>query len=141
MIKAVKGNYPQWMITPDDPVSPFGQYEETVRKVYEKRGRYWGDVYWLGFRNVLFGLAYEWKPAWLKRMKSYEDMPTEKTTFLMVTTVKLFDLREYTINLGLFSLILGNKLSPIHNGKKDPVRAINMDGRPVFSIRINNGDK
>lgn len=71
---AIWGKYPSWMVTPDDPVSPFGSgttkgasNEPTVRKVYAKFGRYIGDVYWLAWRNSGYGLAYAAKPDWLKR--------------------------------------------------------------------------
>lgn len=60
--------YPWWMITPDDLPSHgphFGYYEATVRKVYERFGKRIGDFYWLGWRNVLYGLRYRLKPAFL----------------------------------------------------------------------------
>lgn len=72
LLYAIRGKYPWWMVTPDDPVSPFGSgttptasNEPTVRKVYEKFGRYIGDVYWLAWRNSFYGLRLSFKPAWL----------------------------------------------------------------------------
>jgi len=62
------------MVTPDDPVSPFGSgttpgasYEATQVKIYERFGRYIGDCVWLGWRNSGYGVSYYTKPDWLKR--------------------------------------------------------------------------
>jgi hypothetical protein len=68
------GRYPWWMVTPDDPVSPFGSgttpgasREPTQMAVYERFGRAVGDFVWLGWRNSGYGIAYWLKPDFLKR--------------------------------------------------------------------------
>ena len=139
---AIRGKYPDWMVTPDDPVSPFGQYEATVKKVYEKYGRFVGDVYWLAFRNRMFGLAYKWKPAFLKGVVDYNTLRThrqrldykyfsvQKTTLL---AEKLY--HEHIFQLGPVYLITGWKISPLHDDKHIIRNPVNMDGRPTFSFR------
>lgn len=73
---AIKGKYPPLMLTPDDPVSPFGSgttpgasREPTQMAVYRRFGRYIGDVVWLAWRNGGYGIAYWLKPDWLKDPK------------------------------------------------------------------------
>lgn len=48
----------RWMETPDDPL-PGGQYEPTVKRIYDKFGEYVGNVYWL-WRNRAYRLARIW---------------------------------------------------------------------------------
>lgn len=74
LVAAVRGKYPWWMVTPDDRVPPFGcgttpgaSYERSQVRLYERFGRYVGDVVWLGWRNAGYGLSYWLKPDFLKR--------------------------------------------------------------------------
>lgn len=48
----------RWMETPDDPL-PGGQYEPTVKRIYDKFGEYIGNVYWL-WRNRAYRLSRRW---------------------------------------------------------------------------------
>lgn len=55
----IRGNLPKflsWLETPDERL-PGGLYEETVKKVYDKYGKYVCSWYWLGLRNQLMGFA------------------------------------------------------------------------------------
>jgi hypothetical protein len=140
---AIRGKYPWWMVTPDDQVSPFGQYEETVRKVYEKYGRWAGDTYWLGVRNRMYGLAYKWKIPELKGVTDYSNLLTHKQRLdYPHFSIQKIDLilngkiyREHTIQLGPVYLIFGWKLNPVHSDKHIPRKEVNMDARPTFSFR------
>jgi hypothetical protein len=152
-IYAIKGRYPWWALTPDDPTSPFGQYEPTVREVYEAFGRYVGDVYWLAWRNSGFGYAYSQKPAWLKDPSiRYRDLQIYRDEELNTIILRSPDgtiLRERTIRLGPLYLIYGHRLKPIWDAyceeiKQEqqglpllgrPLKHPNMDGRPIISIR------
>lgn len=55
----VRGDLPWWLswFETFDERLPGGMYEPTVRKVYARVGRYWCSVYWLAWRNRMFGLA------------------------------------------------------------------------------------
>jgi hypothetical protein len=75
-IFAIWGKYPPLMVTPDDPVSPFGSgttkgasVEPTQMAIYKRFGRWVGDVIWLGWRNSGYGIAYYLKPDWMKDPK------------------------------------------------------------------------
>lgn len=134
---AIRGKYPSILLTPDDTVSPFGQYEETVRKVYGRFGKVVGDWYWLGVRNRLMGLSYRLKPAGLKGLSDYSSLDIERlgNTVVLKLDGKIY--KEKNTRIGPFTLISGWRLTPIYNTIREgnPVRAINMDGRPIFSIR------
>jgi hypothetical protein len=140
---ARKGRYAWWAITPDDPfamgapVPHFGHYEPRVRAVYARYGRFWGDLYWLGFRNVAYGLAYRWKPQWLKGPQDYSRMPFAVRFWGPVRLTLLYKLWEAEVELGLVKIIVGSKLSPIVNYDPSVARSrpINMDGRPTLSLR------
>lgn len=130
---------PWWLTTPDDPVSPYGLYEPAVFRVYERYGKFAGDYYWLAFRNSLYGLAYYLKPDWLKRLEvPYSDLAMCRIDgkWFELITVDGADW-ELTVHLGQLVLIMGRRLSPIWNNEPGKLpRAINMDGRPIFSIRF-----
>jgi hypothetical protein len=138
---AVRGKYPQWLLTPDDPVSPFGQYEETVRKVYARWGRYVGDLYWLGWRNKLFGLSYKWKPDWLKSGTKYDFIRKHisREQYGPLTVYSLHWVEWYylvQVDLGLFAMLWGHRIDNIYHSEEGrTVRHPNMDGRPTFTFR------
>lgn len=106
-IFAIWGKYPPLMVTPDDPVSPFGSgttpgasREPTQMKLYERFGRYIGDVVWLGWRNGGYGVAYYCKPDWLKRPGiRYMDLTIDDQRFPPVRWDKELD-REIPPGLG-----------------------------------------
>lgn len=134
-IFAIGGRYPWWMVTPDDPVSPFGRYEATTRAVYERFGRYAGDVYWLAWRNVLFGLAYKLKPAKYKALQNYSHLERSAVQRGRVTTFIVDGLPLWQINLGPFELLAGWM---VRGAVLDPHtirQPVNMEFRPVFSPR------
>lgn len=152
---AIKGNYPPLMLTPDDPVSPFGADEPTMVWIYKHWGRWWGDVIWLGWRNSGYGVAYYCKPYWLKDPAiRYLDLTIVDERIDKVGTIWLRNpdnswLWETTRKKWIFYLITGYRLRPILDAQleekqrvKDglepigrPVKKINMDGRRIFTIR------
>lgn len=134
-------------VTPDDPVSPYGQYEPKVRWVYDHFGRFIGDWYWLGIRNSAYGLAYKWKPQVLKNREggTYEGLHMVKWQDGNTRTIKLFGPEVYTetcMSFGIFHIIYGYRLRPVYDTMMSdlPVRHLNMDGRPIFSIRFGKDD-
>jgi hypothetical protein len=142
---AIKGKYPEALVTPDDPVSPFGQYEERVRKVYEKAGKYIGDVYWLGFRNTLYGLKYKHKIPGLVGLTDYTYLMTNKQVIhYKNVSITKYDLllegeiyTQHTIRLWKLYIMFGHKIDSIHNDKFTPRQPVNMEGRPFFTLRTN----
>jgi len=156
---AIRGKYPWWMVTPDDPVSPFGSgttpgasTEKSQMRLYEKFGRYVGDVVWLGWRNSAYGYAYSQKPDWLKDPSiKYEELDiwgTEnKEVYLRQPDGSV--LWEKTRRLGPFRLITGHRLTPILSGSNENKKRLeqgleraprpwghpNMDARPIISLR------
>jgi hypothetical protein len=161
---AIKGNYPWWMITPDDQVSPFGSgttktasVEPTQMGIYRLFGRYVGDVVWLGWRNSGYGYSYSQKPEWLKNPDiKYETLSitlTErgrKKVFALDQPDGTF-LTETQYKFGPFVLLFGYRIEPIYNGcmeNRDYIAKYpqdgrlprpgfhpNMDGRPIISLR------
>jgi hypothetical protein len=129
---------PWWMVTPDDPVSPFGKYEAGVVAVYQRWGKFVGDWYWLGLRNALYGLAYRWKPDFLKGLPfpyAQLRMTYLDRRFYRLIRVDRADF-ELTLKLGPIVAILGRRLSPIWDNVPGQIpRPINMDARPIFSMR------
>ena len=156
---AIRGKYPWWMLTPDDPVSPFGSgttptasTEHTQMKIYERFGRYIGDVVWLGWRNSGYGYAYSLKPEWLKDPSiKYEDLKIEGIPDQEVRLLQPDGswITEKTHRLGPFRLIVGHRLTPILNGHLENKMRLrqgleraprpgfhpNMDARPIVSLR------
>lgn len=167
MWQARSGRYSWWLDTPDDPfvageLAPhYGAYEESVRRVYARWGRYWGDVYWLGVRNRLIGLAAHWRPRWLDHVKTYRSvqsgMVVESGRFVTfyqfnpLITDEAFSamlaelgawpweldyLECWVIDFRLFAVIAGSRIDNIWHADPDaPVRHPNVDGRPTFTFR------
>ncbi len=135
LLLAIVGRYPAWLVTPDDPESPFGKYEPTVREVYARFGRYLGDVYWLAWRNVLFGLSYRFKPARFKGLIDYSDLRRTITargalTIFCVEGYQLLQLRVGGFEVLAGWMVRGAALDPLT--RRQPV---NMEFRPIFSLR------
>lgn len=147
MWQARTRNYSWWLDTPDDPylkgLSPhYGHYEPTVRKIYARLGAYWGDAYWLGLRNTLFGLAYLWKPDILKELDDYEQIQDsiqvslKRWGILYELPLGDRDIWCAVIDCKLFAVIAGHRIDNIFNS--EPGRMIthpNMDGRPCLTFR------
>lgn len=132
------------MLTPDDLVSPFGQYEATVRKVYERWGRRVGDFYWLGLRNVMYGLRYRFKPLMLypridvTGVLNYAHLhPSAKRIVCgRVTKYQIDNYKMWTIKLPLgFGIKAGWKIDQMIYDPYTERKPVNMDARPIFSIR------
>lgn len=158
---AIKGNYPWWMVTPDDPVSPFGSgttptasREPSQMTIYRRFGRYVGDVVWLGWRNSGYGYAYSLKPDWLKNPDlKYEDLVYFREERGNKTVYYVSDgensLTETQYHFGPITLIVGWRVQPIYDGAIEnearlaqgleraprPAFHPNMDGRPLISLR------
>lgn len=130
-------SYPWWMVTPDDPVSPFGQSEETVRNVYARFGRYVGDVYWLAVRNCLYGLTYALKPSEFKDTSDYSDfhMLRDGDGKGRKTVYSIAGYKQWVYNFGPVTVLGGWKVKGVWNDPKTPRQHINMEFTPVFSIR------
>lgn len=136
-------DWPYWLITPDDPfllgeASHWGEYEPTVRKVYSRFGRIIGDIYWLGWRNVLYGLRYQLKPKSLLPQPpdmNYAHLHTSVHKYgpLYVWMVERYGMLE--LSMGKIKLIAGWKVDRMVDDKLGRREAINMDARPVFSLR------
>lgn len=138
LVLAIRGKYPWWIVTPDDPKSPFGLYEPAMRRVY-RFGRWWGDVCWLAGRNVLFGLAYYFKPPELM-FSSLGVVPGRMDIFKRgrVTRYTFGEYRQWTIELFPgFGIQVGWKVDGYlgHERFASTNREPSMQGRPIFSIR------
>lgn len=139
--------YSWWIVTPDDPVSPFGQYEPTVRKVYERFGRRVGDFYWLGWRNVLYGLRHRLKPDDL--LPSLDPMTGNLNYWYQSSVAEKEERGRFTVyRIGCYKMLRadwfewrGRKYAGFFGWKIDRIvddpytarREINMEGRPIFS--------
>jgi hypothetical protein len=135
LVCARRGRYPWWLLTPDDPVSPFGQYEATVRAVYARVGRYWGDVYWLGIRNTLYGLRYALKPARFKGVQDYSALGRRITPRGRLTTFCVEGYVLWQVRLGGFDLLAGWMTRGAALDPFTPRQPVNMEFRPVLSVR------
>lgn len=134
-----------WYLTPDDPVSPFGKGEAKMTRMYEKYGKFIADWWWLGIRNPAFGLAYKLKPQIFKDMTTYKNLKhpeLEVKQGRFLRTITILGYKEYFISLKYFHILVGYRLRPIVSSLYDhaPYRAINMDARPIFSIRAGGED-
>lgn len=147
-IFAIFGKYPWWMLTPDDTVSPFGMYEEAMRKAY-KKGRWWGDVVWLAWRNRFYGLLYSFKPKDLYPVidinghNCYRHLKRKienKSWYIKYTVTtpsgnsySMYEIPYFLKRGGQF----GWKVDSMVMDPFFPRKDINMEGRPIFSpIRV-----
>ncbi|HQR12808.1 MAG TPA: hypothetical protein PLW68_15915 [Casimicrobiaceae bacterium] len=141
-----------WFNTPDDPASPHGMYEPAMRDRHARWGTRWADWWWLGVRNRAYGLAYAMKPRHFKRLESYRDCQCtrEWRGRTRITTVDGWT--ERAIRLGPLHLLAGYRVTPIYNEASEnlnrreegrepiPFRPINMDARPILSLRAGAPD-
>lgn len=137
-----------WYLTPDDTESPFGKYEPAMVRRYEKWGKYWADYWWLGMRNRGYGFAYDLKPDHFKNLTTYADCEVAHYPGRFMRKIVVDGYVERTFFFGFFHIILGWRLRPIYDewvrlwrdGIPTPYRPINMDARPIFSIRAGGKD-
>lgn len=136
-------------LTPDDPVSPFGcgttpgsSREDAMVEKYQKWGVYWADWWWLGIRNSCYGLAYKWKPSHFKDLTTYANCAVTVTQRGPLRAITVDGFREWTVFLGLFHVIAGYRLRPVADEaqRNVPCRTVNMDARPILSIRAGGND-
>ncbi len=180
---AVFGRYPRWFVTPDDPTSPFGLYEPAVRRAYygtdqlrfifrdgravvvDLEGspllpglfrRWWGDFYWLGLRNRMYGFVYSCKPKRLMPAVegnmdayhpykhaapgTYEHIRRSSVAGEIVTVFEAGGYRMWKVFLGNvaghpFGIMFGYKVDSIVLDPHTPRNPINMEARPICSIR------
>jgi hypothetical protein len=144
--------YPRWVDTIDDPYvrdgvgAHRGEYEPTVRAVYERYGRVIGDIYWLGFRNSMYGFVLSFKPDQLKPrydvgrgVYNYShllDGMSQRAIGYWIAIYTVVDYRAIVVwPPGPFWLVFGWKVDTM---VRDPLGArhpINAEARPTFSIR------
>ena len=136
-----------WFNTPDDPLSPHGQYEQKMRRIYDRFGERVNDWWWLGVRNRAYGLRYALKPRHFKDLDTYEDCDVSKSDLRRCQLVTVDGYKERIVQLKWVHIIVGYRLTPIFNevtknrmGAGIPFRKINMDARPIFSIRSGIAD-
>lgn len=143
-------------LTPDDQTSPYGMYEPRMRYIYAHLPQWVGDWYWLGIRNSGYGLAYKWKPDHFKNLTSYDDCvcfsTTQNTWYGKRRTVEVDGFREQCFSIGIgrfgFHVICGYRLRPVFDewyanrflAAGIPYRKVNMDARPILSIRAGMKD-
>jgi hypothetical protein len=149
-----------WFNTPDDPVSPRGVYEPFMKRLHAKVGPWWADWWWLGWRNKAYGFSYAMKPAIFKGLHYASIGVTGATSEVkwrgcfLCRTIAVLGYTEETCTLVLFSypvltVIYGYRLRPIldeilrNAGRSTwdvPHRPVNMDARPILSIRFGYDD-
>ena len=131
-----------WFLTPDDPVSPFGRYEPKMVERYAKWGTFWADWWWLGMRNRAYGLAYALKPPHFKDLTTYANCAIEVKQTGPVRKITVDGFTEYMVSLGFAHVIAGYRLRPVVDEaqRNVPCRAVNMDARPIFSLRFGAKD-
>lgn len=151
-----------WFNTPDDPVSPRGMGEPFMRKLHAKVGPWLADWWWLALRNRTYGFAYAMKPAIFKGLHYAMigigacSNAIEWRGPLLCRTITILGFKERTFTLvlwgaGVLTLIVGYRLRPIWDevwrnaisGSRMwdvPHRPVNMDARPIFSLRFGYDD-
>jgi hypothetical protein len=149
-----------WFNTPDDPVSPRGMGEPFMRKLHAHLPAWVADYWWLGWRNKAYGWSYANKPAVFKGLRY--DLVTDWQGFNVIVDdgwlshreIHMLGYSEHTFTLTVkgkprLGLIVGYRLRPIwdelcRNLDTDvwdvPHRPINMDARPILSIRFGGDD-
>lgn len=131
-----------WFLTPDDQVSPFGSYEPAMVRIYAKYGKFFGDWWWLGVRNRAYGLAYAMKPQHFKDLTTYANCAVTVEQKGLLRTITVDGFSEYMVSLGLVHILAGYRLRPVADEaqRNAPCRAINMDARPILSVRFGAKD-
>lgn len=104
---AIRGDLPgwlDWLSTPDERL-PGGLYEPAHKALYERYGKWVASWYWLGIRNVMFGLSFKLgKPA----SAHFNDEP--------MGLVDYGDIWQYRARLGILKLVCGYKVYTLKTG-------------------------
>jgi hypothetical protein len=141
-----------WFNTPDDPASPHGMYEPKMQGMHRRLGTWWADWWWLGIRNPAYGLAYAMKPAHFKELTTYDDCSCWRGVVGRSRYTSVDGYRERAIDLRFCHLLVGYRVTPIFNewhvnlerarfGEPPiPFRPVNMDARPILSLRFGKPD-
>jgi hypothetical protein len=150
-----------WFDTPDDTVSPRGMYEDSIYDlntwVLEKTGSraiadWVSDYWWLGFRNRAYGFDYLMKPDFFKQLPSYDNLTigvrNRRVLGVLIRSIWVEGYEEHTLHFKWFHVIYGYRLRPIYDevfknkymNAQIPFRPLNMDARPIFSIRAGEYD-
>lgn len=141
-----------WFNTPDDPASPHGMYEPMMQRLHARWGTRRADWWWLGVRNRAYGLAYAMKPREFKRLTSYRDCQCTREWRGRTRLTWVDGWCERAIALGPVHLLVGHRVTPIYNEANEnwnraqegldpiPFRPVNMDGRPILSLRAGAPD-
>jgi hypothetical protein len=133
--------------TPDNPDSPHGMYEQKMQGIHARFGTWIADWWWLGVRNRAYGLAYNLKPELFRNLSSYEHLQMYRHAIGRSVYTVIEGYTERVIQFKRFHVIIGYRLTPIwdevmnnRNGAGIPFRPVNMDARPIFSIRAGEAD-
>jgi hypothetical protein len=141
-----------WFNTPDDPHSPHGQYEPKMQGIYRRFGARVNDWWWLGVRNPAYGLAYAMKPAHFKALTTYDECSCWRGYEGHSRITMVDNHAERAIEFGWFHVLVGYRVTPIYNEFNEnahralvgqapiPFRPINMDARPILSLRAGKPD-
>lgn len=132
-------------LTPDDTTSPFGRHEPTMARIYARFGTFIGDWWWLGVRNRAYGLAFRLKPDFFRHLHTYRGLAISQRRWKgPLRIIEIHGYFEFTLSCRYFHVICGYRLRPIVDWILDgtqPYRAVNMDARPIFSIRLGARDE
>jgi hypothetical protein len=122
-------------------------YEKTMQKMHSRFGTWFADWWWLGVRNTAYGLAYRLKPEHFKSLTSYENCKVDRWFNGRICVTDVDGYKEYVISFKRFHIITGYRLTPIYDevrnnkyGANIPYRPVNMDARPIISIRAGAAD-
>jgi len=141
-----------WFNTPDDPASPHGLYEPKMRGLHRRFGARVADWWWLGVRNRAYGLAYALKPAHFRDLTTYDDCRCWRGLDGRSRYTVVDGYSERAIDFGWCHLLFGYRVTPIYNEIHEnarraavgmepvPFRSINMDARPILSLRLGGAD-
>lgn len=138
-----------WFNTPDDPASPRGLGEPAMRALHARFGAWLADWWWLGVRNRAYGLAYALKAPEFRGLR-YETISPVDVSYRAgrLRRIRILGRSEWMLSLGLVHVICGYRLRPVldellRNWSGGwprapwdvPHRPINMDARPIFTVR------
>ncbi len=117
--------------------------------------RWWGSFLWLGLRNRMYGFAYAMKPACLRPALlsqwnaagngiatpgTYEHLlvssrQSGRVTVFEANGYKMWKVLLCHIGAHPFGIMFGYKVDSIVMDRHTPRKPINMEGRPICSLR------